>query len=984
MRNVVRKINVALAVILAMPMILSCEKAVTVYSGEAATQAAATAATTVTVNPFVSFRDIPGITSQEIAEIEALQQAVSQKKLGPFMYGMTLSTEAFLTEGPDGSYSVGGYAALLCEWLSGLFGMEFQPVIYSWGDLFENLYSGDLDFAGNITPTAERKKIYLMTDPVADRQYKTIQLAGSFPLDRIALTRPLRYVFLEGTAFADTVAAVTDSSTYRAIFVSDYEAAYRVLESGAADAFIGDSAVLSAFDAWGNMHTEDYLPLIFSPVSIATVKPELDSVIEVITKALQNGARPYLNYLYNLGYTGYKKNKFLLQLDDDEKAYLQNAAPVPLAARYFNYPVDFYNTYEKKWEGIVFDVLSQVEDLTGLEFKVANTTTTELSDLFNMVYDGSAHIMAELIYSERRAQYVIWTKHIFLTDQLALLSRSAYPNVSANEIPYKRVGVISNTVRADMFRSWFPGAEHITEYATDESAMIALKKGQIDLVMSSKNRLLSFLNFQEVSLYKANFLFNYPYESTFGFHKDQTTLCSIMDKALPLVDTRMITEQWLTKTYDYRTRLMEAQRPWLIGATSLSLITLALIMTLFFRSRIERKHLIKKQAEVEAANRAKSSFLATMSHEMRTPMNAIIGMMSIGKNAETMERKDYAFDKIGDAAVHLLSVINDVLDISKIEVNRLELIPSEFDLDRMLQKIVDIINFPMEEKNQKFNLDVDKNIPRFLIGDTHRLSQVILNLLSNAVKFSPEQGDIGLDVTLAGEKDGIYELRITVSDNGIGITAEQQTKLFSAFEQVYSGISREFGGTGLGLSISKHIVELMDGTIWVESEFGKGSKFIFTVKVGCAQEDSDSMHAPAYVNEKAPLSFEGKKLLVVEDVEINREIVIAVLEDTGVTIECAENGLEAVEMVTASCDKYDAILMDVQMPKMDGLEATRRIRNLSAQRVKNLPIIAMTAHVFKSDIEECLNAGMNDHIGKPLDIDDVMKKLQKYLYYDKW
>jgi CheY-like chemotaxis protein len=487
-------------------------------------------------------------------------------------------------------------------------------------------------------------------------------------------------------------------------------------------------------------------------------------------------------------------------------------------------------------------------------------------------------------------------------------------------------------------------------------------------------------------------------------------------------------------------------------------------------------------------------------------------MTAIGKNSTEMERKDYALNKIEDAAVHLLSVINDVLDISKIEANKLELSPVEFNFERMLQKIVNIINFRMDERHQKFTINIDRKIPRFVIGDDHRLSQVILNLLSNAVKFSPERGEVDLNITLVEEKDGICKLRTTVSDNGIGISPEQRDKLFSAFQQADSGITREFGGTGLGLSISKHIVELMDGEIWAESELGKGSMFIFTVKLERGVKNVASMLSPgikwenmrilvvddepevyAYfkdlfgqlglncngaadgfeacrimeetgsfdiyfvdwrmpgmdgieltrkikahdkdrpsvvvmissadwavikdmaldagvskyllkplfssaiidcINECLGLAdgddeeteagvggrFAGKKLLVAEDVEINREIIVSLLEDTGISIDCAQNGLEAVEMIVAAPDKYDAVLMDVQMPKMDGLEATRLIRAVNVQRLAKLPIIAMTAHVFKSDIEECLKAGMNDHIGKPIDIDDVMKKLHKYLH----
>jgi signal transduction histidine kinase/ActR/RegA family two-component response regulator len=403
----------------------------------------------------------------------------------------------------------------------------------------------------------------------------------------------------------------------------------------------------------------------------------------------------------------------------------------------------------------------------------------------------------------------------------------------------------------------------------------------------------------------------------------------------------------------------------------------------YFRDLTEQKAMVqlaRQQAEAEAASQAKSSFLATMSHEMRTPMNAIIGMTTIGKNAEGADRKNYALNKIEGAAMHLLDVINDVLDISKIEANKLELSLIEFNFEKMLQKIINIIHFRIDEKNQHFTMNIDKKIPLFVIGDDHHLSQVIINLLSNAVKFTPEQGEIGLSVTLVDEKDGVCEISVEVSDNGIGISPEQKAKLFHAFEQADSGIKREFGGTGLGLSISKHIVELMGGTIWIESEYGKGSRFIFTIKVKRGVNRTDSELDPDVKQGINAIGvFAGKKLLIAEDVEINREILISLLHDTGISIDCAQNRLEAVEMVTASPAQYDAVLMDLQMPKMDGLEATREIRAVNTQSLKKLPIIAMTAHVFKSDIDKCLEAGMNDHIGKPFEINDVLEKLYKYL-----
>ncbi|MCL2247914.1 MAG: ATP-binding protein [Oscillospiraceae bacterium] len=390
-------------------------------------------------------------------------------------------------------------------------------------------------------------------------------------------------------------------------------------------------------------------------------------------------------------------------------------------------------------------------------------------------------------------------------------------------------------------------------------------------------------------------------------------------------------------------------------------------------------HLELALISAETASNAKSNFLSSMSHEMRTPMNAIIGMTTIGKKSADTMSKDNALERIGEASSHLLGIINDVLDMAKIEADKLELANVPYDFDRMIKKVLSVLIFRVDEKRQVLTVDIDENMPKTLIGDDQRLAQVITNLVANAVKFTPEEGAINLEVLLTEKSADVCTLRFEVSDSGIGISQEQQKNLFSAFEQGESGISRDYGGTGLGLVISKRIVELMDGEIWVESELGHGAQFTFTVKT---LYRSDEVSHEGGVSDDSPIikgEFEGRKVLLVEDVEINRDILSALLEDTGLLIDCAENGKEAVDKITADPDKYDFVFMDLQMPLMDGLSATREIRAMSAPNIKKLPIIAMTANVFKDDIESCVAAGMNDHLGKPLDVSKVIYMLRKYL-----
>jgi len=397
-------------------------------------------------------------------------------------------------------------------------------------------------------------------------------------------------------------------------------------------------------------------------------------------------------------------------------------------------------------------------------------------------------------------------------------------------------------------------------------------------------------------------------------------------------------------------------------------------------SEIENQNyeLSELKTQAEQASSAKGMFLSRMSHEMRTPLNAIIGMTAIGETASSVEKKDYALGKINVVSSHLLGVINDVLDISKIEAGKFELNKAPFNLKLLINRVVDISKYQATEKHHEFKLTYDENIPQILVGDEQRLAQVITNLLSNAMKFTPAFGSVSLNIKLLEDKDGLCKLQINVIDTGIGITPDKIAKLFESYEQVDSNKSQRYGGTGLGLAISRNLVELMGGTVGVNSEFGEGSDFYFTVQL----EHSDGVLSPRETPEETVVYdnlFDGYCIIFAEDNDINREIVLEQLGHTKLLIDCAQNGIEAVDLFNSSPDKYSMILMDVQMPQMDGLEATKAIRALEIPEAAAIPIVAVTADVFREDVEQCIAAGMNDHIGKPVEINKVIEIIKKYI-----
>ncbi|MDR2049402.1 MAG: transporter substrate-binding domain-containing protein, partial [Treponema sp.] len=458
---------------------------------------------------YTDYRDIPGVTEEEISAVRSLKE-----QYGSFVYGAVPSTETFYNEYGE----IRGYSALLCVWLSQLFDIPFTPVIYEWDELIKGLENNTVDFTGELTATAERRKTYFMTDAIAGR--------------------------------------------------------------------------IAEFDAFGDVTTEDSFPLIH--VSFSTQNRSLEPVISIVQKALQHGAARGLAEKYNEGFTEYMRYKFLLLLSPEEKSYInEHSGEIPIAAEYDNYPVSFYNTREKQWQGIAIDVLKKAGQLTGLSFRQVNDENAEWPELLEMLENGEAALITELIRSEEREGRFLWATRPFTTDRYALLSKSGFRDLQINEVLFAKVGLIEGSAYAELFRGWFPDHANTVEFAGSEDAFAALEKGEVDVVMATRNLLLSLTNYHEQAGYKTNIVFDQTYESSFGFNRGEILLCSIMDKALSVIDCNSIAERWIRKTFDYREKLARSQTPWFLGAAGLLFCLLVLLVVIFYRNLHEGKRLEK-------------------------------------------------------------------------------------------------------------------------------------------------------------------------------------------------------------------------------------------------------------------------------------------------------------------------------------------------------------------------------------------------------
>lgn len=675
-----------------------------------------------------------------------------------------------------------------------------------------------------------------------------------------------------------------------------------------------------------------------------------------------------------------------IQFSDRDLEYVKKRKTITVAVPENWYPFYCKETSQKNHVGIMVDVLDKIKDFTGLDFSYVYAKN--YSDAVHLVQRGKADILGFFLGDENDAA------------QLGLALSASY--VSANNIivrnkacSYPAPGLVGALVESQRFPSGI-SAEKIRSYPGIKEALAAVNSGEADFIYGLSSKMeqdisrYHFTNLAPVTLVND--------QSAISF-----ALPTPVDPDLLTVLNKAINNLSESERTVIRNRNLES-----IGVNEFSLtdfiyanplqfmfIVMFVLSVLFtalllaIGARMKATVIQGSLKRAEAANLAKSEFLSRMSHEIRTPMNGIVGMSTIAmQNIDNTDKIKDCLEKVIMSSKHLLALINDVLDMSKIESGKVELRHESFNFRAFLQDFENLYGEQAKSKGISYETILASDLEVQIIGDSLRLNQVLSNLLSNALKFTPAKGMIKLRVSKTGEDQENVYLRFEVIDTGCGIAEENYDKIFESFEQENVDVTYKYGGTGLGLSIVKRFTGLMGGGIHVTSVQGSGSTFTVDLPFGKIKESGKPTRF-SDINGRNDLAkdcyavdydFKGKRILLVEDNELNREIAEELIGVTGASVESAEDGVQAVEMFKESAEGYyDLILMDVQMPHMDGYEATRCIRALGRSDAQKVPIFAMTANAFAEDVQKSREAGMNAHISKPLNIRAVYKQMNRYL-----
>ena len=879
-------------------------------------------------------------------------------------------------------------------------GWKYEYVYGSFSDLYQMLLDGKIDLLAGLAWKEDRaERIGYPEQPMGNETYSLVKHSTDKDITTDPASLSGKKIGVLDSAMKDVLNRFLEERNVTADvrLYPDYRTLFADFDSQKLDVLAAEGD-----GAYGRKNAEVVIPFGESEYYLCVAKKRADLLKELNTaQEMLSVEEP--NYIYSLKAKYYPSTLSAKAFSTAEKTWLDEHSELRIG--YLENYMPYSDTDEQgNVTGIVKDMTSEILKQLGIDdLKVDYLGYQSFDDLIADIdadkIDAAFPVGGGYYYSEENG---IHQSNPVVSVTTQLIYRDEYTEDTIRHFAINE----NNRMQYYYVLTNFPDAK-ITLYPSIEDCLDAVLDGEAGCTTLNglrandilKNSRYSKLSMQQLA---------HNDDRCYGVKIGNEGLLKILNRGINLVGAdfaQSIAHRYTSELYTYTIRdiIMDHIALFVLLILAIAAIIISFLVRDMKRSKKEvrekesarlileeknqelaesREALSNALDEAESANRAKTAFLNNMSHDMRTPMNAIVGFTDLAEeHADDSEQVRNYLDMISVSSQHLLSLINDVLDMSRIESGNLIIEEENVDLEELVDDIRLITQADAAAKDLELSIDTEGIQHGNVITDRLHLSQVLLNILSNAVKFTPEGGKIRFSAEeRPSDPEGMAEYEFRIKDNGIGMSEEFRKTIFDAFTRERTTTVSGIQGTGLGMAITKSIIDKMGGTITVDSEEGKGSEFIVRIPFKVLSDQGANTPAAGDAKAGQDYDFTGKRVLLVEDNEMNQIIASAILEKTGVTVDIAENGQEAVDKVSeAEAGYYDMILMDIQMPVMDGYEATRRIRALEDPGKAEIPIAAVTANAFEEDRKVTMEAGMNDHLSKPYDVQEIMKTMSNLM-----
>ena len=884
-----------------------------------------------------------------------------------------------------------GIASEYLEIISKYTGLKFEINASDWYSVISNIKDKKLDMLACVAKTSDRENYLNYVSP-----YLTIDVVviakKELNIKNFDEIQNYTIAVQKGNFVYEKIIKKYPNAKF--VFASSNKEAFDFVSYGKADVFIGNMPVFSYFvekELYTNIEVKFKADFDKIDLSMAILKENttLFNIIQKVMPKIIEDEKEKINkkWVFEL------KEEKSAHFTQDEINWIKNNPKIKISGDFFWPPYSFYDE-NGNYIGIVPDIVNEVFKDSGLDLEYVKTNSW--ADTINLIKDKKINLIDSISYSASRSEYLNFSNK-YIGAEIVIISNNKETNYinSFNNITNKKIATVKGYSIIEDIKRDFPQIKNIKEYDNALEGLKELSNSQIDYFILDIPSFEFYSKKHGLSNLKIVGPTGYNYGYGFGVKKDDVLLVSILNKLLENIPTEKkdeIYRKWIKIDYEQK---IDYELIWNILTISIIILAIIFYWNRTLKEEIAKKEKIQKELEkernhIQALNeelkkakdvaenisKQKSEFLANMSHEIRTPMNSVIGFTEIlDKEITNPVHKEYlnSIKKGGNA---LLRIINDILDLSKIEAGKLEIRNESLNPTNMFLEIESIFHSKIISKNIAFIVDIDKTIPKYIIMDGVRIRQILFNLIGNAIKFT-QKGYVKLKVENV-YKDNIkskIDLIFSVEDTGIGIDEKNLETIFNAFEQQENHDVAKYGGTGLGLAICTKLIKMMNGEIKVESQKNKGSTFtvIFRdIPVSSMEDEVVTSKLKA-----SNIMFEKAVILVVDDVLENRKLVQASLKDFDIDLIMAENGKEAIELLKNV--NVNLILMDLRMPVMDGYEAATILKN--DERLKNIPLIALTASVMGKDLEKVSKYGFDGYLRKPVILDDLIEELAKYLKY---